>query len=112
MKEEKLTGRGKAKLVVRYLRPVAWLFALGLLMSLFSQVFNALIPQIVRVTVDSVLGTEKPQLPAALAGALGVFAGGKSYPYYGLALAALTLILGLWPSLVETAVSAVAAAVL
>ena len=64
MKEEKLTGRGKAKLVVRYLRPVAWLFALGLLMSLFSQVFNALIPQIVRVTVDSVLGTEKPQLPA------------------------------------------------
>ena len=27
---------------------------------------------------------------AALAGALGVFAGGKSYPYYGLALAALT----------------------
>ena len=72
MKEEKLTGRGKAKLVVRYLRPVAWLFALGLLMSLFSQVFNALIPQIVRVTVDSVHGTEKPQLPAALAGALPI----------------------------------------
>lgn len=72
MKGEKLTGRGKAKLVVRYLRPVAWLFALGLLMSLFSQVFNALIPQIVRVTVDSVLGTEKPQLPAALAGALPI----------------------------------------
>lgn len=72
MKEEKLTGRGKAELVVRYLRPVAWLFALGLLMSLFSQVFNALIPQIVRVTVDSVLGTEKPQLPAALAGALPI----------------------------------------
>lgn len=72
MKEEKLTGRGKVKLVVRYLRPVAWLFALGLLMSLFSQVFNALIPQIVRVTVDSVLGTEKPQLPAALAGALPI----------------------------------------
>lgn len=72
MKEEKLTGRGKAKLVVRYLRPAAWLFALGLLMSLFSQVFNALIPQIVRVTVDSVLGTEKPQLPAALAGALPI----------------------------------------
>ena len=72
MKEEKLTGRGKAKLVVRYLRPVDWLFALGLLMSLFSQVFNALIPQIVRVTVDSVLGTEKPQLPAALAGALPI----------------------------------------
>lgn len=37
MKEEKLTGRGKAKLVVRYLRPVAWLFALGLLMSLLAR---------------------------------------------------------------------------
>ena len=36
MKEEKLTGRGKAKLVIRYLRPVVWLFALGLLMSFFS----------------------------------------------------------------------------
>lgn len=33
---------------------------------------------------------------AALAGALGVFAGGKSYPYYGLALAALVP-LGLIP---------------
>lgn len=70
MKEEKLTGRGKAKLVTRYLRPVVWLFALGLLMSLFSQIFNALIPQIVRVTVDSILGTEEPQLPALRADAL------------------------------------------
>ena len=70
MKEEKLTGRGKAKLVTRYLRPVVWLFALGLLMSLFSQIFNALIPQIVRVTVDSILGTEEPQLPALIADAL------------------------------------------
>ena len=70
MKEEKLTGRGKAKLVTRYLRPVVWLFALGLLMSLFSQIFNALIPQIVRVTVDSILGTEEPQLPGLIADAL------------------------------------------
>ena len=70
MKEEKLTGRGKAKLVTRYLRPVVWLFALGLLMSLFSQIFNALIPQIVRVTVDSILGTEEPQLPALIADTL------------------------------------------
>ena len=70
MKEEKLTGRGKAKLVIRYLRPVVWLFALGLLMSFFSQIFNAFIPQIVRVTVDSILGTEEPQLPALIARAL------------------------------------------
>ena len=70
MKEEKLTGRGKAKLVIRYLRPVVWLFALGLLMSFFSQIFNAFIPQIVRVTVDSILGTEEPQLPALIAGVL------------------------------------------
>ena len=70
MKEEKLTGRGKAKLVIRYLRPVVWLFALGLLMSFFSQIFNAFIPQIVRVTVGSILGTEGPQLPALIAGVL------------------------------------------
>ena len=66
MKERKLTGGEKAALVVRYLRPVAGYFALGLLFSLFSQIFNALIPQIVRVTVDSVLGTEEPQLPGAI----------------------------------------------
>ena len=70
MKEDKLSGREKIGLVTRYLRPVVWLFALGLLMSLFSQIFNALIPQIVRVTVDSILGTEEPQLPALIADAL------------------------------------------
>ena len=70
MKEDKLSGREKTGLVTRYLRPVVWLFALGLLMSLFSQIFNALIPQIVRVTVDSILGTEEPQLPALIADAL------------------------------------------
>ncbi|MBS6750489.1 MAG: iron chelate uptake ABC transporter family permease subunit, partial [Firmicutes bacterium] len=39
-------------------------------MSFFSQIFNAFIPQIVRVTVDSILGTEEPQLPALIARAL------------------------------------------
>lgn len=66
MKEEKLSGGEKARLVIRYLRPVAGFFVAGLLFSMFSQVFNALVPQIVRVTVDSVLGTEEPQPPGFL----------------------------------------------
>ena len=70
MKEQKLSGGEKARLILRYLRPVAWYFAAGLLLSLFSQVFNALVPQIVRVTVDSILGPEEPQLPGLLRGLL------------------------------------------
>ena len=66
MKERKLTGGEKAELIARYLRPVAGFFALGLLFSLLSQIFNALIPQIVRVTVDSVLGVEEPQVPGVI----------------------------------------------
>ena len=87
MKEEKLTGRGKARLIARYLRPVAGFFALGLLFSLFSQVFNALIPQIVRVTVDSVLGPDEPQLPGALKSLLPIEAL-RSEPGQALAWAA------------------------
>ena len=66
MKDRKLTGGEKAELIARYLRPVAGFFALGLLFSLLSQIFNALIPQIVRVTVDSVLGVEEPQVPGVI----------------------------------------------
>lgn len=72
MKEGKLSGRDKTRLICRFLRPVLWAFALGLLFSLFSQIFNAIIPQIVRVTVDSVLGAEEPQLPSIISSLLPI----------------------------------------
>ena len=72
MKEGKLSGRDKTRLICCFLRPVLWAFALGLLFSLFSQIFNAIIPQIVRVTVDSVLGIEEPQLPSIISSLLPI----------------------------------------
>ena len=72
MKEGKLSGRDKTRLICCFLRPVLLAFALGLLFSLFSQIFNAIIPQIVRVTVDSVLGIEEPQLPSIISSLLPI----------------------------------------
>ena len=62
----KLSGKQKAALVGRYLRGCWPHFALTLVFACLSMALNAVTPQIIRVTVDSVLGTEEPQLPARL----------------------------------------------
>ena len=63
----KLSRRDKLALIWRYLKPVIGFFAAALTCACLAMVFNALTPQIIRITVDSVLGTEPPELPAALA---------------------------------------------
>ena len=62
----KLSRRDKLSLVMKYLRPVIPFFAVALLCACLSMVFNALTPQIIRITVDSVLGSEEADLPAWL----------------------------------------------
>ena len=62
----KLSAGGKARLVTRYLRSCWPHFALALLLSMLGMAFNALTPQVIGLTVDSVLGTEPPRLPAWL----------------------------------------------
>ena len=59
----KLSGKEKARLIWRYLRPVVWHFVAALTCACLAMVFNALTPQIIRITVDSVLGTQDPDLP-------------------------------------------------
>ena len=68
MEEEKfkLSAADKTKLVTRYLRGSWPHFALALLLSMLSTGFNALTPQVIGVTVDSVLGTQTPRVPAWL----------------------------------------------
>ena len=63
----RLSAKGKAGLVTRYLKGCWPHFALALLFSCLSTAFNALTPQIIGITVDSVLGAEPPRLPARLA---------------------------------------------
>lgn len=62
----KLSQREKAGLIWRYLRPVVMFFAVALGSSCLSNVFHALTPQIIRITVDSVLGEEAVELPKVL----------------------------------------------
>ena len=69
------------------MRPVWGCFLLGLLFAMLGMAFNALTPQIIRVTVDSILGAEDARLPAWLLGALG-FADLRAEPGRALWLAA------------------------
>lgn len=60
----KLSGRENAGLIWHYLRPCWGHFAAALLCACLSMVLNALTPQIIRITVDSILGSEDAKLPA------------------------------------------------
>ncbi len=66
----KLSAAAKLKLVTHYLRG-SWIhFVMALLLSCLGMAFNALTPQIVGVTVDSVLGAQAPRMPEWLLSAL------------------------------------------
>lgn len=55
--------RGRASLINEFSKGVKCIFTLSILASLLNNLFYSLIPQIVRVTVDSVVGTEAFNLP-------------------------------------------------
>ncbi len=58
----KLSRRDKVHLVTRYLRGCRGFFLAGLLFSCLSMALNALTPQIIRLTVDSVLDGKAPEV--------------------------------------------------
>ena len=45
--------------VFRFVKENLWLFGLGLLCSMLNTAFNSLTPQIIRMTVDSIIGAEE-----------------------------------------------------
>ena len=63
---QKLSRREKVRLVTHYLRGCWGYFIAALVFSCLSMAFNALTPQIIRLTVDSVLDSKTPELPARL----------------------------------------------
>ena len=63
---EKLSRREKTRLVMRYLRGCWGFFLAGLIFSCLSMALNALTPQIIRLTVDSILDSNAPEVPAWL----------------------------------------------
>ena len=62
----RLPKREKLGLVSRYLRGNVGFFAAALLFACLGMVCSALTPQIIRITVDSVLGQEGVELPGLL----------------------------------------------
>ena len=62
-----LSRQEKLALIWSYLKPVVWFFTTALTCACLAMVFNALTPQIIKITVDSVLGTEPLALPDKLA---------------------------------------------
>lgn len=76
-------------LVFRFVKNNLWLFGLGLLCSMLNTVFNSLTPQIIRVTVDSVIGSA--ELPGWVT-ALGLEQLAKSQPAKMLILAAAAVL--------------------
>lgn len=68
----KLSRQEKVNMILRYLRGCGKYFAVALICACLGMVFNALTPQIIRLTVDSVLGDTPLQLPALIRGLIPV----------------------------------------
>ena len=64
--EIKLPRREKVGIILRYLRGNWGFFAAAIVLAYLNTVCNAVIPQIISVTVDSVLDGKEPDLPALL----------------------------------------------
>ena len=78
MKSEKRgVSRRRTGLILHFLRGNVHLFVIALVFSMLNTVFNALTPQIIRVTVDSIIGGAPVAIPDFLKGRLpeGIFAG-------------------------------------
>lgn len=86
-----LGKKEKMQLIWRYLRPVFWFFFAGLVCACLSMVFNALTPQIIKLTVDVVLDTQPAKLPGILEGFTSVEAL-RADPVKALYLAAMAVL--------------------
>jgi ATP-binding cassette subfamily B protein len=60
------TRRGKAALIWHFLRGVLGLFLAALVFSMLNTECNAVTPQIIRTTVDSIIGDKPFALPNTL----------------------------------------------
>ncbi len=64
--EIKLSGREKTGIILRYLRGNWGFFIAAIALAYMNTICNAVMPQIIRVTVDSVLDAKEAELPAVV----------------------------------------------
>lgn len=70
--QQKLSRQEKTGMILRYLKGCKKYFVTALVCACLGMVFNALTPQIIRVTVDSILGQEPLKLPTLVQGWISV----------------------------------------
>ena len=93
METQSIPWREKVQLIVRFLRGSIHYFVVALLCACLGMVFNALTPQVIRLTVDSILGAEEPSLPAFLQPLLPLLQAQKLHALWLAAAAVLLLAL-------------------
>lgn len=57
------SNKGRFKMIYSFIKGFRWLFLLAILFTMFAIIFSYLMPQIIKVLVDSVIGTEELDLP-------------------------------------------------
>ena len=62
--QRKKSGSDKINLIFRFLKPSAFAFLLTILSSIAHTVFDGLIPQVIRFTVDELIGGKTSDVPA------------------------------------------------
>ena len=87
----RLRKKEKIRMIWRYLGPVFWFVAAALVCACLSMVFNALTPQIIKLTVDVILDSGPAELPRFLRNVLTVDAL-RAAPVQSLWLAALAVL--------------------
>ena len=93
METQSIPWREKVQRIVRFLRGSIHYFVVALLCACLGMVFNALTPQVIRLTVDSILGAEQPSLPAFLQPLLPLLQAQKLHALWLAAAAVLLLAL-------------------
>lgn len=56
-------NNGRLKMLYSFIKGFRWLFILAIVSTMLSIVFNYLMPQIIKIIIDSVIGTEPLKLP-------------------------------------------------
>lgn len=68
-------NKGRFKMLYSFIKGLRWFYVLAVLFTMLAIVFNYLMPQIIRIIVDNVIGTKELKLPKLLLDFVNHFGG-------------------------------------
>ncbi len=68
-------NKGRFKMLYSFIKGLRWFYVLAVLFTMLAIVFNYLMPQIIRIIVDNVIGTQELKLPKLLLDFVNHFGG-------------------------------------